>query len=445
MSAERRKSPLLPDESHDDPGYVPRPDVPQLPRAFVGRRRFSLRSDEPEAPAEDDPISRARAWAEQDFDESSSWVEKAPAPDTASLDAEPATPESSQPILGSSALLGESGMVVDDGFESFHPDVHHSDAVWSGTARTEDRWVSPLPRLPVAGARDDESGPQLPPPPDEDWPSETPPELDPFAPAPDEADHARGAAESLAGGPQPGVEGYPQAQPRPAEPRPSVHLAGRFPLPERPGGPNDGPRTPLTLQPVPSPLRHERSVETPPSDPPAIARSVSPEGPVAHGAETAEPFRENAPPSDPVLPQRDSARLTPQRTAHPSSSERPAMPRRAAPSARPAPSRQLGPGGSQGAPLRPALTGRPAPTRQAAPSAQPAQPASLRWRSPTSTDAPEEYDRELEPSFGPVAWAERPPSLGPSTTGLAALGCLVAFVVLVTIGAVGIAIAFTWG
>ncbi|MEO0602317.1 MAG: hypothetical protein AAF211_12820 [Myxococcota bacterium] len=217
-----------------------------MPAAFLGRRRFDARPPEPE-PEPEDPIAKAREWAEAPiFDGDDVYVEEVSEEEPPVVEDVPSEPLS---------YLKSSGYVV----------VDDEDAPVDETPE--------LPRLPVAGASVSGSM-ELPRPRGGDWPTETPPHTD----------HAVGADGSLTAvspvrrvldstpgfgsfdDPSPGDAALGHTlQPRspsivqgsPVEPRPSLAEAGRFPVRDRPEGPRDAPRSPLTQLPVPSPFRKE--------------------------------------------------------------------------------------------------------------------------------------------------------------------------------------------
>jgi len=248
----------------DGPGFDPLTGMPRLPAAFRGRRRFSLRSREPEPVPPDERaefLARARAWTEDDVG-----LEPAePEPDREPVKAFLGLPEEEKEAPPSSSSSSSEPRYV------YGLDEMPS----SGLVIEEDEPVSeddPLPRLRVAGASIEE-GPELPRPPEgEDWPTETPPERRLGA------DFARGAAESLGASespppqfgawirpPRPGralghtlaprddLDALEPAKPPPADPRPSLQDAGRFPVPRRPQSGPRAPTPPPTQMPVPAP------------------------------------------------------------------------------------------------------------------------------------------------------------------------------------------------
>ncbi|MEN0064112.1 MAG: hypothetical protein AAGA48_18305 [Myxococcota bacterium] len=346
---------------------------PRLPAAFVGRRRFSLKpADEP--PPEEDPIERARGW-------------------------EPVEEESERETIERPYVVEESG-------------------------RIDEVPPSPeLPRLPVAGALPVADGLELPPPPEFGWPTETP--AMPHPP------YAEGADASLEGAqaadeedsavvefstsipPPPDddvlghtlapretsdfmLKGWPEPpDPPPADPRPSLDQADRFPLRMRPGGAamRSTPGSLLTQQPVPSPFRQPQAN----ADAETMDRAVLP------GVEAVpKPAVDDT--------KRREFYVPPAKTVLES-------------------------------------TGPPALARQAEPAPEPLSVHSKEgWPKASGIDfsrpAPLDFDPEPSVDIDADALEALPKRRSmPGTTTLAAIGCFVAFVVLGGLGALGLAIA----
>lgn len=390
-----REGAPLPPPPGVSPDAMP-PSIPKLPAAFVGRRRFSARLPDPAPLIPEDPIARARQWQAEPTEEPA--VPEAEAPpaepvwvvrDEVAADEEPSWIVHEEPRPEPSWLQSigpdETRLGTQELLEPSQSDPYVSlDEVPPDQVTPK---AGGLPRLRVAGVQPLAAGLELPSPSRVgDWPTETPPAAPSL--------YARGADESF--------------HPADVPPPPPQRAPARPPKPQ--------PRRPKT-QPPRVPTRDEELGHTlqPRSDPPADI-----------GGWPTPP----EPPPPPPRPSLDDLARYPVR-------HRPEGP-------------SLAP--------KTSLTQQPVPSpfrQPREPTADPDAPArgeeqaedaiaTMIWEPEPEVDLSVSEPIDFEPfPEEDVLYEETQVSMRPRRS--AAMGCVMAFIGLGAIGAIGVAAYFTWG